>query len=79
MARLHEKGATDTDHRAHSIAEFFANPSWHGTTVVDDYAAFYHEERLYSVRHLKKGIISLVYARNPYDAIEMVRNLDKPL
>ena len=45
----------------------------HGSTEKDGYRAFYHEEMLYSVRHIKSGIVSLVYARNPYKAIEIVK------
>ena len=70
------KGATKLDNAAHKVAEFNANPTWHGSTLVDDYVAFYHEERLYSVRHLKKGIVCLVYAKSPYDAIEQVRKME---
>ena len=66
------KGATSTDRMAHSLMEF--NPlNDPGRTVVDGYIAFYHEERLYSVRNITKGIVSLVYAGSPYDAIDKVR------
>ena len=44
-----------------------------GRTEKDGYIAFYHEDRLYSVRNIKSGIVSLVYARNPYKAIERVK------
>ena len=68
------KGATSIDRMAHSLMEF--NPlNCHGRTVVDGYIAFYHEERLYSVRDIKKGIVSLVYAGSPYDAIDKVRQV----
>ena len=36
------------------------------------YLAFYHERGLYSVEHEDSGIVSLVYATNPYEAIEKV-------
>ena len=66
------KGATSTDRMAHSLMEF-SPLNCPGRTVVDGYIAFYHEERLYSVRDIKKGIVSLVYASSPYDAIDKVR------
>lgn len=72
---IYPKGATKSDQCAHRIMEDIPNPAWHGSTVEGDYLAFYHEERLYSVRHLKKGICSLVYARNPYEAIQKVRDM----
>ena len=43
-----------------------------GTTKKDGYLAFYHERGLYSVEHEDSEIVSLVYARNPYEAIELV-------
>lgn len=43
-----------------------------GATRKDGYIAFYHEKRLYSVEHEGSGIVSLVYAKNPYEAIEKV-------
>lgn len=66
------KGATSTDRMAHSLMEFnpLNDPS---RTVVDGYIAFYHEERLYSVRNIAKGVVSLVYAEDPYRAIDKVR------
>ena len=74
---IFHKGASQTDQCAHRLMESAPNPAWHGSTIVDDYLAFYHEERLYTVRHLKKGICCLVYARSPYDAIEQVRNMEE--
>ena len=41
----------------------------------DGYLAFYHEERLYSVRDIERKIVSLVYAKSPYEAIEKVRGM----
>ena len=43
-----------------------------GATRKDKYIAFYHERGLYSVEHEDSGIVSLVYAKSPYEAIEMV-------
>ena len=75
---IYHKGATQIDQCAHRLMEYQISPDWHGSTVVGDYIAFYHEERLYTVRHLKKGISCLVYARSPYDAIEKVRIMEEP-
>ena len=75
---IYRKGATQIDQCAHRLMEYQISPDWHGSTVVGDYIAFYHEERLYTVRHLKKGISCLVYARSPYDAIEKVRIMEEP-
>ena len=70
---IYHKGATAVDECAHRLMESPPNPAWHGSTVVDDYLAWYHEEQLYSVRHLKAGVCCLIYARSPYEAIEKVR------
>lgn len=43
-----------------------------GATRKDGCLAFYHERGLYSVEHEDSGIVSLVYAKNPYEAIEKV-------
>lgn len=43
-----------------------------GTTKKDGYQAFYHARGLYSVEHVDSGIVCLVYAGNPFEAIEMV-------
>lgn len=74
-AQIHRKGVTRVDQCAHMIMETPIDATWHGSTVVDDYQAFYHEERLYSVLYLKTGICCLVYASSPYDAIEKVRSM----
>ena len=71
------KGATKIDKSAHTVMEFKANPDWHETTSYDGYLAYYHEEGLYSVRHKKKGIVCLVNARSPLDAIHKVRRIDE--
>ena len=75
---IYHKGATQLDQCAHRLMEFNLSPDWHGSTVVGDYIAYYHEEKLYTVRHLKKGVSCLVYARSPYDAIEKVRIMEEP-
>ena len=75
---IYHKGATQLDQCAHRLMEFNLSPDWHGSTIVGDYIAYYHEERLYTVRHLKKGVSCLVYARSPYDAIEKVRIIAEP-
>ena len=75
---IYHKGATQLDQCAHRLMEFNLSPDWHGSTIVGDYIAYYHEERLYTVRHLKKGVSCLVYARSPYDAIEKVRIMEEP-
>ena len=76
---IYHKGATQLDQCAHRLMEFNLSPDWHGSTVVGDYIAYYHEEKLYTVRHLKKGVSCLVYARSPYDAIEKVRAMEDPV
>ena len=75
---IYHKGATQIDQCAHRLMEYQISPDWHGSTIVGDYIAYYHEERLYTVRHLKKGVSCLVYARSPYDAIEKVRIMEVP-
>ena len=74
----YHKGATQIDQCAHRLMEYQISPDWHGSTIVGDYIAYYHEERLFTVRHLKKGVSCLVYARSPYDAIEKVRIMEEP-
>lgn len=43
-----------------------------GTTHKDGYMAFYQERGLYSVEHKDSGIVSLVYAKSPLEAIDLV-------
>lgn len=43
-----------------------------GRTEKDGYLAFYQERGLYSVEHEGSGIVSLVYAKSPYEAIDLV-------
>lgn len=62
-----------TDKAAHVLMQFDAEKeSLSGRTTVGNYVAFYHENRLYSVRNTETDIISLVKASNPYVAIEKV-------
>lgn len=67
------KSGTVIDRAAHTLMEFNPSVNLCGTTYQDGYMAFYHEERLYSVRDIERGIVSLVYAGNPYEAIEKVK------
>ena len=43
-----------------------------GTAHKNGYMAFYHQRGLYSVEHEDSEIVSLVYARNPFEAIDLV-------
>ena len=43
-----------------------------GRTVMNGYIAFYHEKGLYSVEHVDYEIMCLVFAANPYEAIDKV-------
>ena len=43
-----------------------------GRTVRNGYIAFYHEKGLYSVEHVDYEIMCLVFAANPYEAIDKV-------
>ena len=52
------------------MGEDYSNCS--GRTEKDGYLAFYHERGLYSVEHEDSGIISLVYAKSPFEAIDLV-------
>ena len=72
--KLSGKGGLTIDRIAHTLMEF--NPlNASGATYEDGYLAFYHEERLYSVRDIERKIVSLVFAKSPYDAIEKVRGM----
>ena len=68
--KLSDKGGMTIDRLAHTLMEFNPSINVSGTSYKDGYMAFYHEERLYSVRNIKTGIVSLVYANSPYEAIE---------
>lgn len=52
------------------MGEDYSNCS--GTTHKCGYMAFYHERGLYSVEREDSGIVSLVYAKNPFEAIDLV-------
>ena len=52
------------------MGEDYSNCS--GTAHKNGYMAFYHQRGLYSVEHEDSGIVSLVYAKNPFEAIELV-------
>lgn len=67
-----DKGGLTIDRFAHRLMGFNPSINVSGTTYKDGCMAFYHEERLYSVRNIEKGIVSLVYANSPYEAIEKV-------
>lgn len=66
------KGASRIDHMAHCLQAF--NPvGLHGAWVEGENIAFYHEERLYSVKNTKENTLTLVYASNPAEAIAKAR------
>lgn len=52
------------------MGEDYSNCS--GTAHKNGYMAFYHQRGLYSVEHEDSEIVSLVYARNPFEAIDLV-------
>ena len=58
------------DQSAHNIAEYKHDEDLVGTTFSGYYTAYYHENMLYSVRKKGSNITVLVYAGNPYKAIE---------
>ncbi len=61
------------DRMAHTLMEFSPTANTSGSTVKDGYIAFYHDDRLYSVRHIESGVLVLIYADSPYDAIKKVK------
>lgn len=63
-----EKGDT-IDRAAHTLIDFTADKAW----IENEYLAYYHEDRLYSVRDTKRGVVSLVKAASPADAIAKVK------
>lgn len=69
---MSNKGATRLDKAAHSVMEFIPGDVV-GATTRGVYTAFYHEERLFSVRNAETGIVSLVYAKSPIEAISKVK------
>ena len=64
------------DKAAHRVVDFHLH-SMHlcGTFHDGDFVAFYHEERLYSVKNRKTGIVFLVYANSYPDAIRRMKNV----
>lgn len=70
--KLSDKGGLTIDRLAHTLIEFNPSVNVNGTTYRDGCMAFYHEERLYSVRNIEKGNVGLVYANSPYEAIDKV-------
>lgn len=52
------------------MGEDYSNCS--GTAHKNGYMAFYHQRGLYSVEYKDSGIVSLVYAKNPFEAIDLV-------
>ena len=73
--KMSDKGGLSVDRMAHTLMEFSPTANTCGSTVKDGYIAFYHEDRLYSVRHIDSGILLLIYAKNPYEAIEKVKKV----
>jgi len=63
------------DKSAHTIAEYHHDKDLVGTTVSGDYTAYYHKNRLYSVRKNGSRVTVLVYAGNPYKAIERAADI----
>ena len=57
------------DKAAHELMDFTATKAW----PQDELIAYYHEDRLYSVRDARHGIVSLVRAKSPVDAIAKIR------
>lgn len=62
-------GALRIDKAAHELMDFRPVKE----IEKDGYSVFYHEERLYSVRHIRTGILSLVYAASPHEAVDIVK------
>lgn len=55
---------------AHELMNFRAIKAY----VIDGYSVLSHGEHLYSVRNIENGMVSLVYASSPDDAVNMARN-----
>lgn len=73
--KMSDKGGLSLDRMAHTLMEFRPIQNASGVFKRDGYEAFYHEDRLYSVRHIKSDAVILVYANNPYAAIEKCKML----
>lgn len=52
------------------MGEDYSNCS--GTVHKNGYMVFYHQRGLYSVEHKNSGVVCLVYAINPFEAIDLV-------
>ena len=69
------------DEAAHRVMDFHVTSmllcGLNGTFIDGDFVASYHEERLYSVKNMKTGIISLMYANSYRDAIKRVKSASK--
>lgn len=69
------------DKAAHRIADFHLNSEllcgMNGTFIDGDFVAFYHEERLYSVKNRKTDIVFLVYANSYPGAIRRAKDAFK--
>ena len=79
MARV--KGASIADQAAHRIYDEIVIPRNHGGLCVRcgaELITAYHEERLYSVRCKKCETVTLVKARDPYEAEEKVGIFARP-
>lgn len=70
---IYKKGASELDQCAHQMMNSRPDPHWHDSTVVGNWMAYYHEAGLYSVWHLQAEICCLVYAKDPYRAIEKIQ------
>ena len=63
------------DKAAHRVVDFhLQSMRLFGTFHDGDFIAFYHEERLYSVKDMKTSIVFLVYANSYQDAIRRVKS-----
>lgn len=58
---------------AHGLMNF-DHKSASRITVKDHYIAVCHGAQLFSVRHTENDMVSLVYAEDPYQAIDIVKN-----
>ena len=69
------KGALSIDVAAHTIMDFEPVSDAYGVTTVGIYRAFYHEDRLYSVRNMQDKTLTLVYADSPMNAISKAQKI----
>ena len=75
---IYNKGALAVDQCAHRLMETRGNPNFIPGLQKEQYSAFYHEDKLYSVWDSKRKILSLVYVREPTAAIEKVKGMAVP-